>query len=1213
MRKIFHILLFLAVVVGSWGTPPQQAAQAGSEAVNDVPETVVASGVSNYTLVAPKLFWYSNQVPICPPRDTGSPNIVIPPLFSPNEFVRRIASYGSKTRNLYAEYQACDQGKILSNIVADADYVYWLSSTGLMRLSTNANPGDAPQLMNALLKGPGEVVDGGDRIYTINQDSTYGGTFISYVYKTPNYAYISLTVAPAAWNLQTDGGYIYFIKSGILYRLDPGVDNGVAIASGVTGYYPEGLRFGGCVNLVCITTNLVYIAQGTQVIRYNNKNNTLLTTPIYTSIDSTASIYNLVSDSSRLFLYESRETICDPFCAYVDVLVRTGRANQNSKGDLYYYSPSFTEAPLNLTTDGSLLYWQEAGKIKRLWNDATSIPPVNVYVTGMEVTQGIQDANNSVTLIKDRPTYVRVFVKSSGGSVPGVSALLSTSAAVGIQQLLPINSVGTSITVRGSPDQNDLNQSFLFELPWDWTHVANLDLSVNVNPYKVPLETNYSDNVYINPSTLTFHNSPSLSVEFFNLNYTIGGTTYSPRYEEDILKTYSWILRAYPLGGAVGDSFKPRLWDVDGGTKLGGYVNRTNPLCAQVYSKPKDDVALCASYVTNGWLSYYRIATMYGVLNVGLNTNAFYYGMISDESNNFPRGQAMYALTSVGPAGTPGKYFNLGNGWDTDGSYADWYAAHEIGHSLGRAHPDAGSDNPATPNTNENCGHSRSDPGFPYGNTTTARAPIGSGTMEGFDRGDPYFSIPMGVLPNSIWNDVMSYCSNQWISDYTYTAMYNFMIAHPSRPTAVQNLEPQVGDFLLVTGSINPTANKADFSMIRRLNNVVNIPALIPGAYKIRLLNAANATLADYAFTPTVLSESTDLGFTQVVNFAAGTRRIQILQSNNNQVIGGYNVSANAPTVSSVALQNAPSPVTGSVTLTWNASDADGDQLTYDLSYSRDGGQTFQPVAINILTKSTQVDTTQLGGSGTAILRVTASDGVNTGFADSPSFTMANKAPRPTIQTPGSNTHVHYGQLINFSGFAVDAQDGLVNAAGLVWKNALNQVLGTGSEISLDSLPVGANVITLEATNTVNEKAATQVTVFVDDDLNLPGPTLVAGPLQVGWQVNANSVTLQTADISISNGGSGSLDWTAASNQNWLKVSAAAGTVSSLGDPSVLTITADPTGMSAGQIYTAQVTLDLAGGGAPKVIQVTLAVGDVLDSTAKNFAGIRIFLPLLNR
>ena len=51
--------------------------------------------------------------------------------------------------------------------------------------------------------------------------------------------------------------------------------------------------------------------------------------------------------------------------------------------------------------------------------------------------------------------------------------------------------------------------------------------------------------------------------------------------------------------------------------------------------------------------------------------------------------------------------------------------------------------------------------------------------------------------------------------------------------------------------------------------------------------------------------------------------------------------SANPPALSNVALQGAPSPVSGVVTLGWTASDADGDPLTFDIFYSRDNGTTF--------------------------------------------------------------------------------------------------------------------------------------------------------------------------------------------------------------------------------------------------------------------------------
>jgi hypothetical protein len=1203
--------MVFAFLVGSVLVPTAPPAQASGTAVNDVPTALIGSGVTSYAMAAPKIFWYTG-VPPCPPAIANSNN---GPTAAYTELVRRIATYGNPVRTLYSEGRDCNQGQVLSNIIADADYIYWLGPIGLMRLSTNANPGNAPELMNALVSAPGELADGGDRIDMVNNNTGGSNTEISYVLKAGNHAHVHLT-SPGnyAGNIQADDSYVYYLVSGTLYRLNPGVDSGVSIATGVSGYYPEGTRFGGCVGGFCFRTNIVYIAKGRSVYRYNNLNNTL-GPAIYTSLDSTASVYQLVTDASNLYLFESRLDVCDLFCSYTDVLNRTTRSG-GSVDALYSYGPD-TSGPIHLTTDNTFLFWQENSAVMRLPNNAGALPLVNVYVTGIEVTQGIQNLSNSVKLVNNRRTFVRVYVKSAGGSVPGVTAQLSTRTLVS-NPLLPVNTTGTTITVRAIPDRNDLNQSFLFELPWDWTQQSSLDLNVNVNPYKIPLETNYADNT--SGVTVNFLASPSLSVEFFRLNYKIGNTTYTPRITEDVLKTYSWILRAYPLGGSVGDNFKPRLWDVDGGTYLGSLVNRTNPKCSQAYPNPKDDVSLCASYYMNGWLLYYRVATQMGVLNIGLKTNAFYYGMITDASNNFPRGQAMYPLTSVGPAGTPGQFFNLGNGWDTDGSYADWYAAHEIGHSLGRAHPNAGSDDPATPDTTENCGHSRSDPGFPYGNTSTARAPIGpaDGSMEGFDSGDPSFGIARAVLPSSTWNDVMSYCSNQWISNYTYTGMYNYMLLHPSQLVSVDSAQPQVsGNFLLVSGLINPTAKTAGFSLIRRLSSVVDIPALIPGDYSIRLLNSKGKPLADYAFTPDAENDSSGLSFGQVVNFVAGTSKIELIHLSDNHVLAAVLVSAHAPVISKVALKGAPNPVTGVVNLTWNASDADGDPLTFDVAYSRDGGATFQPVANYISGTSTQIDTAQLGGSGTAILQVTASDGVNNASAISASFVMANKPPQPYILDPGDNTQIHYGQLVNFSGVSLDAQDSLVASSGLVWKNALGTVLGTGPTLSLTSLPVGTNVITLKATDSVGQSASTTVKVIVDDDLTLPGPTLIAGPLQVGWQVPAGTTQLQTANVSISNGGSGSLDWTASSDQTWLKISAPGGTVSDTGDPSTLTLTAHPTGLANNKTFIAHVTLTkpASGGYPPQTVEilVTLGIGDVHVSPVKSFAGHRVFMPMLNK
>ena len=1212
MRNLFIRLTVIVILAGlllPGATSAPTPARAEADAPTDTPYVLVASGVTKYTLAAPKVFWYTG-VPPCPPGLNQSG--VDQPSDPFHETIKRVATYGSPIRTLYDELRNCNQSQIYSNIVSDGSFLYWLSATALMKLSTDANPGDAPQLMNALVKGYGEVADGGDKIFALYSDSL-GNYYIDYVRKDNNQRVFVAASGSYLYNLQWDGKYVYYISGTTLYRIEPGVSGPVNLASGVSGYYPEGRRLLFCSfdPFQCFYSDNVYVGQGTTVRIYNN-NTGSLGNPIYTSPDPTASVYNLLTDFSHLFFFESRQVSCNPFCTHISVLQRTGRSG-GAVDTLYTLpTPTLFTLPNYLRTDGNFLFWHENDQVLRLPNDASALPVINMSITGMEVTQGIQNLSNSVLLVKNKRTFVRVYVKSDGPSVSGVTASLY-APTLGLGPLQPVNSVGAKITVRTNPNRNDLNQSFLFELPWNWITGNTLYLRAELNPYKVPLEPNYGDNSAT--ATLTLKDSPSLSVEFFRLNYRIGNTTYSPRIQEDVVKTYSWIQRAYPIGGAIGQYFKPRLWDVDGGTGLGGLVDQSNPICKQLYPKA-DQRNLCASYVTNGWLFSYRVQTMFGILNVGLKTNAFYYGMISDASNNFPRGQAAQPMTSVGPSGTPGQFFGLGQGWDTDGSYADWYAAHEIGHSLGRAHPNAGSDDPSTKNTTENCGHSRSDPSFPYGNTSTARAPIGPAddSMEGFDFGDPSFGIARAVYPSNTWNDVMSYCSNQWISDYTYTGMYNYMIAHPSlQATSL----PQAGDFLIAAGVINPDSNVAGFSYLRRVTDVVNTPPLTPGDYSLRLLDASNTVLADYAFTPEMNDDTGMLGFSQVVDFAAGTRKVQVVKLDGNVVLATQAVSANPPTISNVALQGAPDPVTGVVTLAWTASDSDGDALSFDVAYSRDGGVTFQPVTLNLSGSSAQLDTASLGGSGSAILRVTANDGVNSAYADSPPFSMANKAPTPIIFTPENNLHIHYGQLVNFSGMALDAQDGTVADAGLTWWDAnTDALLGNGPLLSLDNLPVGENTILLQAMNSVGVSATASVTVFVDDDLNLPGPTLTAGPSPVGWQVDADANDIQTAVISINNSGSGELKWNASVDAAWLSLSAASGTVSADGDPSSLTLSADPSGLAAGSTYTAALTITTDGLDPVQtlVIPVTLSVGDVHTVTPQVAPGSgKVFLPLIRR
>ncbi|MCZ7569753.1 MAG: hypothetical protein M5U01_14385 [Ardenticatenaceae bacterium] len=94
------------------------------------------------------------------------------------------------------------------------------------------------------------------------------------------------------------------------------------------------------------------------------------------------------------------------------------------------------------------------------------------------------------------------------------------------------------------------------------------------------------------------------------------------------------------------------------------------------------------------------------------------------------------------------------------------------------------------------------------------------------------------------------------------------------------------------------------------------------------------------------------------------------------------------------------------VTVRWTASDPDGgDRLTYNIQYSPDMGDHWFALGVDLpgaSTTPTQTMTLDLGGEAgsngaRALVRVLASDGYNTALATSAPFSVAPRAPEPSI------------------------------------------------------------------------------------------------------------------------------------------------------------------------------------------------------------------------
>jgi hypothetical protein len=121
--------------------------------------------------------------------------------------------------------------------------------------------------------------------------------------------------------------------------------------------------------------------------------------------------------------------------------------------------------------------------------------------------------------------------------------------------------------------------------------------------------------------------------------------------------------------------------------------------------------------------------------------------------------------------------------------------------------------------------------------------------------------------------------------------------------------------------------------------------------------------------------------FVMRIQWNPATRRIA-LQDESGAVLAERLVSEHAPEI------EITSPVGGESwprdlrrTIRWTATDADGDALTYLVDLSPDAGETWWPVAIDLTEQEYRMDISQLEEGAAYLVRVRATDGVNTGEA----------------------------------------------------------------------------------------------------------------------------------------------------------------------------------------------------------------------------------------
>ena len=597
-------------------------------------------------------------------------------------------------------------------------------------------------------------------------------------------------------------------------------------------------------------------------------------------------------------------------------------------------------------------------------------------VDGIEVTQVVQDMRHSVPLIADKATVVRVYLsRPEGGAVTVRGEISVRRSPTGTPHRVP-----SLATARVSPTQNgrlrtkrhDLRLSLNFPLPASLTAAGRAFVQISSLTDAATGQTLACSDCPEKQVEVRFVQAAPLRVRLISLRYRTDGAPngHVPR-SLDVSLFRSWLGRAYPVSRVI---FSQATVDTNIRPPFGANTsNRTN---AQLTTIRRLDVSN------------------------GTDQRTHYYGMVYDARDFFMRGSASAlpdtpdpTAVASGPTGDPE------GGWDTDGSYGDWYGGHELAHTFGRLHPGF-------------CdGNTDDDAEFPF---TDGQLSNSNAAFVGFDVGDASLGIPMRALPGQQWHDVMTYCDQQWMSSYTYDAIrlrlldedalgptpapdaFGFAGTGESRVRA-NELEVNMasGDFISVVAEVNLTEGTGKISYVNPVSRALSPAAGSAAAFELRVLDAAGQALGSYP-APVKLNSCTDPSEDQtgivdaVIPANPAARQIELVY--NGQVLDTFRSGGAAPEISN--LRRAPS-TESALSFTWDGvpestaeRDAVPSNVTYNVQVSTDEGQTWQTVAVGRTSPDATIDRTQFEPGDRVTVRVVATDGFTSTVADTETFSV---------------------------------------------------------------------------------------------------------------------------------------------------------------------------------------------------------------------------------
>ncbi|HUF53895.1 MAG TPA: hypothetical protein VMR52_09010 [Dehalococcoidia bacterium] len=360
--------------------------------------------------------------------------------------------------------------------------------------------------------------------------------------------------------------------------------------------------------------------------------------------------------------------------------------------------------------------------------------------------------------------------------------------------------------------------------------------------------------------------------------------------------------------------------------------------------------------------------------------------------------------------------------------------------------------------------------------------------------------------------DWTSFCAPRWISPYTANNVIDAFRTGGVAAAQTAGLTP--GDFWLVSGLLDEDAGTAEFDPLFELETEGSVEAGT-GLYRVEVRDSVGGVLFTRFFAvddsqfedegPQASQDADVVRFAELIPVQANAAKIVVISGSNE--VGELELGGVTPVVqltSGISLSVAGAPPLPK--FSWNVADSDSASHNFWLELSHDGGQTWDTIAPRFSGDTFAVDPAFVGGGEGLLLRVRASDGVNTGVAVTEPFNLQKQAPQGAISAPASGATFATGDLVWLQAAIVDPEDGVLAGGSVTWSSSRDGSLGTGASLQLYDLSVGTHTISFLAKDSDNNELADSITITVSNT------TLSEGDVERTWGDNNCSGAVDPVD-----------------------------------------------------------------------------------------------------